>query len=274
MKPPLDPSSMFLLLVPLLISVNFIPTSLGADDYRYTNCSSTTFSCGKSLAYPFWGGDRPNYCGLPDFQVICEGDILTITIRSLKYRVLQLYSTSPILVVARDDYFDIYSCPADYKNNTFDQTPFTYVEKGLASVTILYNCPTSSFPPPFPSNIIDKPCKKADGSDIPVYYFAGPWYSSDCTSVFMPIYEENFGEVAADTQDVLRKGFGLQYKVNNNEECKRCSQSGGQCGYEGGQFSCFCKDGPKKTSCSGIVLFYQNPVFICSLEPWIWKVTL
>ena len=72
----------------------------------------------------------------------------------------------------------------------------------------------------------------------------------------MMIYQENLAGAASNIQDALRLGFGLQWMVSM-EECITCSKSGGQCGYDEGQFSCFCKDGPQKTSCplAGILLF-------------------
>ncbi|XP_028804493.1 LEAF RUST 10 DISEASE-RESISTANCE LOCUS RECEPTOR-LIKE PROTEIN KINASE-like 2.7 [Neltuma alba] len=134
-------------------------------------------------------------------------------------------------------------------------------DDGLTNVTFVYDCPSS---PPFLSNSQDTNCKGADDdTNITVYYLPGPWYFSDCESVIMPIYEANFGRVQAAIQDVLRDEFGLQWMVNT-EDCNTCSQSGGQCGYDG-QFSCFCKDGPQKTSCPGKT---------SGIEPWIWDMSL
>ncbi|XP_054788047.1 LEAF RUST 10 DISEASE-RESISTANCE LOCUS RECEPTOR-LIKE PROTEIN KINASE-like 2.4 [Prosopis cineraria] len=120
---------MFFLLISLFISIN-LPTSRGADnDVRFTNCTNNSFSCGfiSKLAYPFWGENRAEYCGLPDFQLKCEANIPKIITQSLTYRILDLNSTSQTLRVARDDYYDTI-CPSRYKNNTFDPTSFKYVE--------------------------------------------------------------------------------------------------------------------------------------------------
>src|SRR5947208_2978559 len=41
----------------------------------YSICSSnTTFICGKTtltIKYPFWGGNRPSYCGLEEYELGC-----------------------------------------------------------------------------------------------------------------------------------------------------------------------------------------------------------
>ncbi|XP_074287896.1 LEAF RUST 10 DISEASE-RESISTANCE LOCUS RECEPTOR-LIKE PROTEIN KINASE-like 2.4 [Silene latifolia] len=50
-----------------------LPCSTGFDD-RYYRCASALFSCGNNISavgYPFWGDDRPKYCGHPSLQLQC-----------------------------------------------------------------------------------------------------------------------------------------------------------------------------------------------------------
>ncbi|XP_054787708.1 LEAF RUST 10 DISEASE-RESISTANCE LOCUS RECEPTOR-LIKE PROTEIN KINASE-like 1.4 isoform X4 [Prosopis cineraria] len=234
--------------LPLLVSFSILPTSLAADDGRYTDCRSSSFSCGiqQNLTYPFWGGERADYCGFPDFQLTCESNIAKITIGGLEYRLLEWVSTSNVLVVARDDYSDTI-CPRDYMNNTIDPTKFEYVD-GLINMTFLYDCP------PISESYTVRNCQRDNDTSTTVYYVPGPVYVSGCKSSVVPVYEEYLNQAASSAtpdliQGVVEKGFGLQWMVNN-EVCNTCSQSGGECGYEGQQFSCFCKDGPHNTTCS------------------------
>lgn len=256
MKPPLhNPSSIVFLLVFLFISIsNTIPTSVGADDDRFTNCSRNSFSCGfiSNITYPFWGDNRPDYCGLPDFQLACESNIPNIIIQSLKYRILYLGLTSQLLTVSRDDVSFYSACMTEqYKNNTFDPATFQYVD-GVVNVTFLYQC-VSTNNTSFQSNIGSTGCYGSDGTyHGTVYYVLGQVYVSDCKSVIMPIQAtktEAFLHQQID--EALHEGFGLKWTVNN-EQCNTCAESGGECGNDDGQFVCFCKEGPKKPSCSQV----------------------
>lgn len=256
MKPLLNPSSIFFLLVLFFISIN-TPTSLGSDDERFTNCSNT-FSCGNisNLKYPFWGGKRAEYCGLPDFQLQCEANnnIPNIIIETLTYQILDFHLTSQSLTVVREDYLHTF-CPIEYKNNTFNPNTFKYVDD-LMNITLLYNCTIDN-------NLLQyvgQNCTRDDGQSINVYYVPTSVYTSYCqSSVIMPVFQSLVGQIPSAIDD----GFGLQWMVDN-DECTTCTKSGGECGYNNteGQFSCFCRDGPHKTSCSiGMLLLSHSPMF-------------
>ncbi|XP_054785506.1 LEAF RUST 10 DISEASE-RESISTANCE LOCUS RECEPTOR-LIKE PROTEIN KINASE-like 2.8 isoform X2 [Prosopis cineraria] len=128
-------------------------------------------------------------------------------------------------------------CSTDFRNNTFDPALFHYVD-GFMNVTFLYNC--TSVPARYDSAYY---CDAPNFSEL-VYYSLEPVYTGNCKSVIMPMsYQEN----VADVGTIFR--LKLKWMVSN-EECERCSISGGQCGYDGHQFSCFCNDGAQTTSCS------------------------
>ncbi|XP_054785487.1 LEAF RUST 10 DISEASE-RESISTANCE LOCUS RECEPTOR-LIKE PROTEIN KINASE-like 2.7 [Prosopis cineraria] len=273
MKPLLNTSSsssMFFLLISPFISID-IPTSLGADDGRYTSCKSNSFICGNisNLAYPLWGDNRADYCRLPDFQLTCErNNVPNMIIKNIRYRVLDLEWNSQVLRLVRDDYYDTICHKSNYKNSTFDPTTFKYVDE-TDYVTLLYDCISS----PSESNIYAKDCN-GGGDKYVVHYGEGILYRVNCTSVIMPMLPDQITTLK-QIQDELDDGFGLRWLINK-EQYDACTKSGGECGYDK-QFLCFCKQGPQNTSCpqpqphestasaSGMLLLSQSPMFVCSL---------
>jgi hypothetical protein len=116
----------------LMISIINIPTCLCEDNTQYTNCSHA-FNCEskiRNLKYPFWGGNRKQYCGSvaadPNTELTCEQSVPKITINFAKYRILDWDNTTQKLTVARDDYSrgDVCAVNNNYKNSSFDNTLF------------------------------------------------------------------------------------------------------------------------------------------------------
>ena len=73
-------------------------------------------------------------------------------------------------------------------------------------------------------------------------------------SVTVPIYEtaaQNLALNPLSIIDALRGGFELQWGVDN-DQCRRCRDSDGVCGYNQttNSFICFCRDQPSETICS------------------------
>ncbi|KAK7340939.1 hypothetical protein VNO77_21657 [Canavalia gladiata] len=242
MKPLLHPYSVLFFRLFIFISIN-IPTSLCTNHSQYRNCSNS-FSCGNSvseLKYPFWGGNRNRYCGKPNLELKCEGSVPKITINSIKYRVLLWDSTTQTLILARDDYWDNI-CVSDIKNNTFDNTPFQY-NGALENVTLFYDCASSP-------NLPDMFEVNCSAGKI-VYYVLGFSYSLFCTNVVFPIFATQASFVSGNRSInyALDVGFGLKW-MGNYEECNTCIASLGECGFDDGGFICFCKDGPRSTSCA------------------------
>ncbi|KAK7394171.1 hypothetical protein VNO78_14692 [Psophocarpus tetragonolobus] len=253
-----EPCLVFLLIL-VVISSNS-GTCVGEDDVQCSNA----FRCGSSnlnLKYPFWGGNRDEYCGV--VLIICEDQVPKISIHSIKYRILGWDNTTRILTVARDDYWEANTsvCVTDYNNNSFDQTPFQYDYEGLVNVTLFYNCSSDSLPNP----IITGSAIHC-GAD-PVYYALGslsplPGSSSSCKVVVVPVFESNYNHSLTSSNtstntntinEALKSGFKLIWTGATYEECRTCTHSGGECGFQDDtQFRCFCKDGPHATSCVSV----------------------
>ncbi|KAL2329521.1 hypothetical protein Fmac_017102 [Flemingia macrophylla] len=200
-------------------------------------------SCGDSvqnLRYPFRGGNRGDYCGSEN--LICEDDVPKITLNAIKYRILHWDDINAILTVSRDGWSNV--CVNNYKNITFDKTPFQFDYDHLLNVTIYYDCPSAP--------TITNPYNTNCGNDEIVYFTLLPLpssYSGLCKIVVVPISQTYAQDLSASTiNEALNDGFGLEWR-GDYEECKTCTDSSGECGSDAEKFQCFCKDGPQNVSC-------------------------
>ncbi|KAK2986784.1 hypothetical protein RJ640_011009 [Escallonia rubra] len=106
---PRSPTAVAALLLLLTIFAGHLPTSSSQDTTAFSNWNAT-FSCGpiQNITYPFTGGARPSYCGLPDFHLTCDGDNYPeLTANSLTYGVLTIDQTRQSLTLVR---LDLYGC--------------------------------------------------------------------------------------------------------------------------------------------------------------------
>ena len=239
----------------VLFALIRIPTTLCADDPRYLDCR-TTISCGSiaNIGYPFWGINRKNYCGQPAFELKCEDDIAKITMSQNTLRILGVNPQQQILKVAREDYWNGY-CPMELINTTINLNHFDY-GSSLRNLTLFYGCylpSTSLF-------IFQTNCT-IDGTIMDVSYatttasILGDPRSGACYgSVIVPIYEaaaQNLEVNPLTMNDALKGGFELRWEVDN-DQCRKCRDSDGVCGYNQttNSFICFCRDQPSETTCS------------------------
>lgn len=117
----------------------------GPYDEHYLNCLGSGFQCVnlKNISYPFWEGNKPEYCGHPDFKLNCSGSLnaAEITIMSKKYRVLETNQTAHALRVDVEDFYEAYICPAYPAHNlSFIGTIFSDHPPDNQDLTIFYNC--------------------------------------------------------------------------------------------------------------------------------------
>ncbi|THG16105.1 hypothetical protein TEA_018931 [Camellia sinensis var. sinensis] len=96
------------------------------------------FQCANfpNISYPFWGGNRPDYCGHPNFGLDCQGDALRITIQSA-YRVLAIDTTTRTLTVVREEFWNN-TCPTQFQNTTLDTAHFTYLSDSQNLTLLLW----------------------------------------------------------------------------------------------------------------------------------------
>ncbi|KAI5559280.1 hypothetical protein BDE02_17G099400 [Populus trichocarpa] len=236
------------------------------DDERYVNCSKS-FDCGdvKGVGYPFWGSNRPDYCGYPELKLDCSDQDPEITIEKLTYKVLGIDNQTRTLSVARKDYAENI-CPTLILNTTWIPNLLNYTSDDQ-NITIYYGCPTqgalitSTVLPQFPCEI--------NATQMTGYFTAFAnlsvlgssassliSYLASCKdSIIVPLRESAFQQIlstptAAQLLGSLNQGFGLEWNASNSL-CDTCQLSGGQCGYNQTTtaFTCYCKDQPQQFSC-------------------------
>ncbi|XP_058737570.1 LEAF RUST 10 DISEASE-RESISTANCE LOCUS RECEPTOR-LIKE PROTEIN KINASE-like 1.4 [Vicia villosa] len=213
-----------------------------------SSCNNSTFNCGTitNLSYPFTGGDRPSFCGPPQFHLNCKNNIPELNISSLSYRVLQINSVTHSLILARLDLWNE-TCTQNYINSTFDGTSFSY-GSGNRNLTLFYGCkPTSEFTKT-PQNLFY--CEN-NGYKNNSYSLIGPFPSDpvlkfvDCDeSVGVPILVEQANRFIGNRsllREVLMKGFNVSYSNPFDDDCFECIDSGGQhCGFDSDDNESIC----------------------------------
>uniref|UniRef100_A0A803M4A7 non-specific serine/threonine protein kinase n=2 Tax=Chenopodium quinoa TaxID=63459 RepID=A0A803M4A7_CHEQI len=217
-----------------------------------TPCNNSISSAkSENLRYPFWGENRAPYCGLPGYELQCLGnDVPIITITSQKYRFLKADAEAHKLIVARDDFWDDL-CPSSLVNTSINNSPFEYPFNPVY-LTLCYDCPIASM---ISLGFLGYSVCNESGSFIDVCFKTGVYTPNiGCRSVVnIPILKTLAPELKIDKASVLkalRDGFKLQWKVND-DQCKTCVESGGQCGNDlhGNKFTCFCPDQPYASEC-------------------------
>ncbi|XVF71588.1 hypothetical protein PTKIN_Ptkin12aG0050400 [Pterospermum kingtungense] len=242
------PSLLFLFF--LLFASIKVPTTLCADDdSRYSNCT-TTISCGgiADIDYPFWGMNRGNYCGLPGFELKCEDEVLKITMNQNTLRILDVDPQHQILKVAREDYQTGY-CPSELVNTTINFNYFDY-GSSLRNLTLFYDCLPLTSPLTFLSNCTINDTM-VDVSYATTILPGDPRPGICRESVIVPVYETAAQNLNPSTMNnALKEGFELQWVVDS-DQCRRCKDSDGACGYNQttNSFVCFCRDQPSETTC-------------------------
>ncbi|XP_008441628.2 LEAF RUST 10 DISEASE-RESISTANCE LOCUS RECEPTOR-LIKE PROTEIN KINASE-like 1.2 isoform X2 [Cucumis melo] len=251
---PPSPSKALLLVLTFIATVLIQPLIILCDDdeeEKYLNCNSS-LNCFRysNLGYPFWGPNRPDYCGHPSFKLTCE-DGVEIEIESIAYRVLEIDTNTQALTVAR---IENNTCPRYLKDSTFDSNIF-YYSSNTQPLKLLYDC--SSLPAKLPGRF---------SCNINSTDYVNLIVTQDTNSDSLNNVRCNHGVDVAISQSemqtlesnpsednlikALETGFELHWRIDNSL-CYQCQDSGGQCGSKPslGEFTCYCLDGAFKTTC-------------------------
>lgn len=249
---PTDSSIFFLIIT---IASRF-HTCLCADNEQYVACGQL-FQCANinAIGYPFWGENRPEYCGHPGFHLNnCQADAPLLTINSQSYRVLRIDNINRNVTIARADLWDT-TCPEFFYNTTLDPTLFSPVSTNQI-LNLLYGC---TFIPGQTQPLLHQfQCTLGRTTSF-VFYSIGVGVSLiTCNNTVTVPVSQRWAEALArpaaslnDLRQALASGFGLQWVVNDME-CKQCEISGGRCGsnLSSGSFACYCADRPYPFSCN------------------------
>ncbi|KAL1361278.1 LEAF RUST 10 DISEASE-RESISTANCEUS RECEPTOR-LIKE PROTEIN KINASE-like 1.4 isoform X2 [Arachis hypogaea] len=248
-------ASLLVMLLPhlmiLLIMIQ-IPPYLSSNDDNYTSCADTRYDCGKinNIGFPFWGGNRPKQCGHPLLQLNCDPDhdsTTYITIKNMRYRVLQAYPENQTMKIARVDYFEGL-CPSKAVNTSLDFELFDY-GPGNKNLTLFYHCSLNNGL----SNSIPGFLNCFSNRTSDEYFYArpealgAPPSSVVCTtSVFIPLLLQFDVKVELTWNNIegaIQNGFLVKW-IGSVAECFKCMNTGGACGYDlnSNQPTCYCKD--------------------------------
>ncbi|GAB4827893.1 hypothetical protein Ancab_034777 [Ancistrocladus abbreviatus] len=214
--------------------VNHLQKSSCAKTVEYQDCTTQKIQCGnlKDIGYPFYGGNRPEYCGYPGFELNCTGDHLEISIMSQKFYVINIDDNSHTLTLAREDYYKNNYCPPNFINTTVDFTLFHYTPTDV-NITLNYGCsPANQFPFRFHCSV--------NGEDVGGY-FSIPNMTSGFNNnqavcshvVIVPPNEESSQKVSVATvSKAFENGFGLECYADNEFCYGECHGKLGECGYD------------------------------------------
>ncbi|KMT13951.1 hypothetical protein BVRB_4g077880 isoform A [Beta vulgaris subsp. vulgaris] len=249
------------------ISIQFIFTTfiffltfplLKSEDTNYAACS-IPYSCGNiTVGYPFWGDNRPKFCGIPDLRLKCSSDVKVHTMIDLinngygvPFRVLAINLSSNTIVVSRNKLFE--HCHLKESNITFIST--FKPAASYRNIILYYGCGNGCG-----SKSLN--CTNSDSTIGSAYYFDKPSdMSRNCScsnNVTFPVYERGLDELRSTKNgsiySILTKWpIQMMYKANFTA-CSECQKSGGRCGSTedpySDQFMCYCSDGSKQSVCS------------------------
>lgn len=237
---PFSPSLLFS--VSLLFFSLSIPWCLSNSEF-YASCSTAQFVCGNITAgFPFWGNERPDFCGNPGLELKCENDNPTIRINGVVYRVLEIDENGQSLRIARQDYTDGI-CKPQFMNTTLDPQLLEYAP-GYKNLTIIYGCTIPALlgvPALFTCLITGTGTGSQNGYAVTDAVGPGLCYRS----IVVPVSEMILTSAVINLsilEESLKQGFQVKWKVDDTA-CFNCITSQGVCGYLlSNETTCYCPD--------------------------------
>ncbi|XP_056175311.1 LEAF RUST 10 DISEASE-RESISTANCE LOCUS RECEPTOR-LIKE PROTEIN KINASE-like 2.7 [Syzygium oleosum] len=251
-----------------VLVVLLVPRALlcEGDDYvHYTECCRS-FSCGtvQNLTYPFWGGGRPQFCGLEGFKVECyEEQHPILEYQAQKYRVLKIDQHLRTMTIARMDLMDGTCLRVFWNTSTMESTLFN-MTPAVGSLSIFYGCLGTL------KNISNEFECFYNVSRKSAFYMEDvflnrklPFDVTCClTSIKVPVLHntlDDLGRGNISLLEALNRGFDVQY--SDQPECSACTSSGGFCGSNSSSpsssFTCYCRDKPYARTCNHPGTFFR-----------------
>ncbi|MED6180415.1 hypothetical protein PIB30_010045 [Stylosanthes scabra] len=236
--------------------------SQNTDDTTSYSICSKPFSCGTlitNVSYPFWGGNRPHFCGTHGFKLTCTNNNNNQTTASLQlglqnFHVLAINQTQSTMRIVRTDFvYDQCSSNHNHLTNTsLNGSPFTFLPNTLQNITIFYDCPSGN------PSLVGKTNTFTCQNDSRKHGF----YAVNATqtqqfrncgvSVQVQVSRDNNVSGNNNLKKALDEGFDVQYDADLSSKCKTCIESGGVCGTNhtnsSDEFSCYCPTGTTNAS--------------------------
>lgn len=232
---------------------------------KFVACASRSCSTnGQQISYPFYiKGVQESYCGMDGFEVNCgiNGEILYSGNPSNTYRIDKIdYVKQHVRVVNARllDFRD--NCDSPMRNLTLMGVRFDFVPNQTDRL-YFYSCSNSSISETLAS--YQFPCSADSNAKSFVALFGDEfthlgeatreceravWTTVDRAGSGGTFNGSTVGGIWDYYEEVLERGFWLQWKATN---CTECTASGGRCGFdeEDYRFWCYCPDRPHVRWC-------------------------
>ncbi|KAI4350941.1 hypothetical protein L6164_005343 [Bauhinia variegata] len=253
-----------------------LPPSYGREYESYRPCN-TTYNCGSliNISYPFWGENRPRYCGSSDMlELSCDQNhSTTIQVGSETFTVMWIDQSTHTMRMVRRNLVPS-SCPSNF-TITLNPALFFHRPQTVENMTLFYSCDpqfSNSLPTEIKSNNFT--CLNESGREEQGFYVHenelqkyGEGLTECDVKVQVPVSRNvalgnEGGNEALNT--ALAHELDMQYTLELG--CPGCYGSGGMCGRKSNssQFSCYCRDGVQDLTCPdyGKHISVRNKVII------------
>ncbi|KAI3515695.1 hypothetical protein L1887_14598 [Cichorium endivia] len=240
----------------------FISIAAQSNDTNFPGCFS--YRCANiNISYPFWRMDSETptqYCGYEGFGINCsnngEEDVPIAYLGDDSYYVHNIsydpkwialvdYDVSPVVPP------DV--CPRVRHNIDLGDMPFNFWGQNV-NLSFHFNCtgvPYFAHEIKCLSNPTNKSCVHSLNEEPANFN----WTEYSCDEAVLTTVFDVFSSINAlepEFPRALRQGFELNW--GRTEDCEKCEDSGGRCGYNSNtrEHMCFCSGGKTTTGhCNG-----------------------
>ncbi|XP_054794859.1 LEAF RUST 10 DISEASE-RESISTANCE LOCUS RECEPTOR-LIKE PROTEIN KINASE-like 2.1 [Prosopis cineraria] len=244
----------------LLLSSTTVPQYQSRrEDDGYVNCHYT-YNCGNfDIPYPFWGENRPGYCGRDGFKVKClPSNLPSIQIGSQNFTLTGINQDRWIVKMVRTDIPSYDNCSFHFTNTSLDPSLFSF-DTSVVNMTLFYDCDPGISIGQNNITCMDDSKKQAffvmnqDHQSGRLFTEISQHCGIQLVAITMGVTVDPFGGIES-LRAALDMGFDVQYLANWSY-CSLCMQSGGICGSvrdNGSLFSCHCRDGSYDFVCPNL----------------------
>ncbi|XP_059454407.1 LEAF RUST 10 DISEASE-RESISTANCE LOCUS RECEPTOR-LIKE PROTEIN KINASE-like 2.1 [Corylus avellana] len=233
-----------------IIFTNLAKRALSVNQ-KFQDCAPRGCGNGPNISYPFWILDeQESFCGYPSFGITCNEQNPVLKISNDEYIIKDIfYSNHSLLLANAAAYRD--ACPTPLHNVSLDRTPFN-LSMYRSDFSIFYNCTSL---PQYPTYGLDCASNGTTLHSLAVFYEKAlevnyPWEKRCQSLVDVPVdmlFGVNLTSLSQmNYTEILKMGFLLNWTAPN---CSSCEKSGGRCGFDNGEFVCFCQDWAHHNTC-------------------------
>ncbi|KAJ4841503.1 hypothetical protein Tsubulata_933674 [Turnera subulata] len=249
----------------LLATVGF-----SRDDGGYSECKKP-FDCGllRNLSYPFWGGDRPQYCGHPAFRLLCQVGQYPSIAGDREPEQFRLVGVDPNRKVMTLEVIKLeqYICPQNPENKTLNPSFLSFPDTNLRTLNLLYNFTEGMYPLGTVGGINGCPGWGESYFGFERWPTESGQYPPMCNvTIRIPVPGDAVdglqkrGKPAVE--GLLGEGYNLSYLYGSAPTiCQGCTSSGGVCGSNStdpSRFVCLCRHNSTPDICNTYIILLSQ----------------